>query len=154
MGTMSIVQFTILYLRALFGTLASAAVRPYLLVAAGLIVIGTGFYTAVEQWHPLDAAYFSVSTLSTVGYGDVTPRTSLGKAFTMLYIVAGLGVLGTFIGTVAQVSISRTEQEEDEIRAKRQARRTGGRGAASQRAGDEADHAPEAPPQPPESPAK
>ncbi len=116
------IEFTILYLRAVFGALTHPLARPYFLVAAGLLVIGTCFYAVVEGWHPLDAAYFSVATLSTVGYGDVAPVTAFGKLFTMVYIVAGLGVLGTFIATLTKVSIDRIEQEERHLRARGQAR--------------------------------
>lgn len=109
------IRYTALYLRAVFGALTHPLVRPYLLVAAGLLLIGTGFYTVVEHWHPLDAAYFSIVTLATVGYGDLTPRTDLGKLFTMVYIVAGLGVLGTFVATITKVSIGWTEREEQRL---------------------------------------
>ena len=39
------------------------------LVLIGLLATGTVFYTLIERWDPLDALYFSVTTLATVGYG-------------------------------------------------------------------------------------
>lgn len=126
------IQFTVLYLRAVFGALTHQSVRPYLLVVAGLLAIGAVFYSVVEGWHPLDAAYFSVATLSTVGYGDVAPRTNLGKLFTMVYILIGLGVLGTFIATVAKVSMGLTEREEQQAHARH--------GAENKRSRFEAEH--------------
>jgi hypothetical protein len=44
------------------------------LLAAVAIASGTGFYTIVEGLRPVDAFYFSVVTLTTVGYGDFAPR--------------------------------------------------------------------------------
>ena len=42
----------------------------------------------------MDALYFSVTTLTTVGLGDLAPKTAPGKLFTVLYIFVGLGIVG------------------------------------------------------------
>ena len=45
----------------------------------------------------MDAFYVSVTTLTTVGLGDLSPTTTLGKLFTVIYIFAGLSlVLGFY----------------------------------------------------------
>jgi hypothetical protein len=41
----------------------------------------------------VDALYFSVVTLTTVGYGDFAPQTDLGKLFTAVYVRLGIGIL-------------------------------------------------------------
>ena len=71
-----------------------------------LLVGGTAFYSLVEDWNPLDAFYFSVTTLTTVGLGDLAPKTAAGKLFTVLYIFVGLGIVGGFINTLARESWS------------------------------------------------
>lgn len=58
---------------------------------------GTVFYHEVEGWGWIDSLYFSVVTLATVGYGDLTPETSPGKLFTIVYIFVGLGIITTFV---------------------------------------------------------
>jgi voltage-gated potassium channel len=69
------------------------------LLAATLLVITTGtiFYHFQEHFSWLNAYYFSVVTLATVGYGDLVPHTPLGKFFTTIYIFVGVGILTTFI---------------------------------------------------------
>ncbi|MBK7896566.1 MAG: two pore domain potassium channel family protein [Anaerolineaceae bacterium] len=62
-----------------------------------ILLSGTWFYHAVEGWSWLDAFYFSVITLTTVGYGDFSPQTAVGKIFTIVYIILGLGVLSSFL---------------------------------------------------------
>lgn len=73
------------------------------LVYATLLVIvgGAVFYRAVEGWRWLDAFYFTVTTLTTVGYGDLVPQTDAAKVFTIFYILVGLGILGSFVALVA-----------------------------------------------------
>ena len=46
---------------------------------------------------------FCVVTLGTVGYGDITPTTDVGKIFTVFYIIFGLGVIGGFFATLGRL---------------------------------------------------
>jgi voltage-gated potassium channel Kch len=54
----------------------------------------------LEGWSYVDSLYFSVVTLTTVGYGDFSPQTNAGKLFTVLYIIIGVGIILAFINTV------------------------------------------------------
>lgn len=62
---------------------------------------GTIFYNQVEGLRIIDALYFSVVTLTTVGYGDFTPQTDFGKIFTIIYTLAGIGIIVGFINKIA-----------------------------------------------------
>ena len=62
------------------------------------------FYARVEGWNALDALYFSVITLTTVGYGDFSPHTPAGKIFTMIYVLVGLGLISGFVFLLAERS--------------------------------------------------
>jgi voltage-gated potassium channel Kch len=61
-----------------------------------LLLVGMIFYHQVESLTWLDALYFSVITLSTVGYGDISPTTTVSKVFTMVYILFGLSIFASF----------------------------------------------------------
>jgi voltage-gated potassium channel len=74
--------------------------RAYLYLSAATVIVlitGTVVYHFVEKFSWLNAYYFSVVTLATVGYGDLTPHTPFGKIFTTFYIFAGVGIVTTFI---------------------------------------------------------
>lgn len=61
---------------------------------------GTLVYHWLEDWTWVDSFYFSVITLTTIGYGDLHPITDFGKLFTVVYIVVGLGLILGFINAV------------------------------------------------------
>jgi voltage-gated potassium channel len=88
--------------RAFLKVVAEPAGRAMALLVVLQLTGGTIFYTQVEGWGWLDALYFSVTTLTTVGLGDLSPATDAGKVFTMLYIFTGVGLLVTFLGLVAE----------------------------------------------------
>jgi voltage-gated potassium channel len=77
-------------------------VRGVFTLALALILIATLFYWLVEGWSLLDAAYFSVVTIATVGYGDLAPQTAVGKVFTMGYIFSGIGIFVAAVTSLAQ----------------------------------------------------
>jgi voltage-gated potassium channel len=70
------------------------------------LVSGTLLYRAVEGWSIVDAFYFSVTTLTTVGLGDLAPDSIFDKLFTSVYIFAGLGLIAGFINTVTQETLN------------------------------------------------
>lgn len=67
--------------------------RPVFYWAGGMLLIGVLVYHWLEGWSYLDALYFCVVSLATVGYGDLTPTTPLAKLFTIVYLINGIGIL-------------------------------------------------------------
>lgn len=91
--------FILLYrfFRSLWHGLQDKEFRALFYWVIGILAMGTWFYARVEGWRALDALYFTITTLTTVGYGDFYPKTDAGKIFTMIYIFVGIGVLSGFI---------------------------------------------------------
>ena len=76
-----------------------------------LLFFGSLGFVWLEGWNFFDALYMTVTTLSTVGYGEVHPLSPLGKIYNMGLILAGMGVLAYIITSMARVVV------EGEIKA-------------------------------------
>ena len=92
------------------------------LVAGALVLTGTIVYWRFEDWTIVQALYFSVVTLTTVGYGDLTPTSAGTQIFTIIYILTGLGVLVALLSSIAQQYI-RQKGERGRVRERLSARR-------------------------------
>ena len=76
--------------------------RILLAAAVTTLAVGTVGYMFLEHWSPVDALYFCVVTLATVGFGDLHPTTELSRLFTIGYILVGVGILAGFISELAK----------------------------------------------------
>ncbi len=84
---------------------------------AVMVVCSVGFYLAengVSKWvtSPLDALWWGVVTLSTVGYGDVYPLTPEGKLFASALMILGIGLFGAITATMASYLVA-TQDDDD-----------------------------------------
>jgi voltage-gated potassium channel len=70
-----------------------ARIRIVLLAVLSAIGVGTVVFHLLEGWSILDSLYVTVQTLTTVGFGDLTPRTTLGRTFATLFMMVGVGVV-------------------------------------------------------------
>lgn len=78
-----------------------------LLLLAPTIGSGTVFFHYVEGWSWVDSYFFSVVTLSTVGYGNLVPVTTLGKIGTTVFILTGLGIFAFVIQQFGRMTAER-----------------------------------------------
>lgn len=90
-------------------------VRLFLLVASLALIIlgGTIFFHYVEGWRWVDAYFFTVVTLSTVGYGELVPATDLGRIGTTIFIFVGLGVFAVVIQQFGAFTLRKREEHTE-----------------------------------------
>ena len=73
----------------------------FLYVATGVAVyMITGSFRGTTTFRPLDAVYFTVVTLCTIGYGDIVPDSTFTKAFTCGFILVGFGFIGFLLNVL------------------------------------------------------
>ncbi|MEH2339177.1 potassium channel family protein [Nostoc sp.] len=77
----------------------------------GVFVIGTLWYWLVEGWSWEDAAYMTVITLATVGYGEIHPLGSRGRLFTIALILLGVMNIGYIVNRFTEAIIQGYFQE-------------------------------------------
>mgnify|MGYP001573004013 CR=1 FL=1 len=106
-----LMPFIMVY-RSLRGIWDDRASRGILISAALLLVAGTIIFMIIEGYSLIDAFYFCFITLSTIGYGDFSPTTDLGKVVTVIYGIAGLGVIAALVSAIATQRL-RSEESDD-----------------------------------------
>ncbi len=94
------------FLKILFKGLKNDGEFRFLFIFIVLLIIGsTAFYIETEHWSVIDALYFSVTTMATVGYGDLVPKTDVGKVFTMIYVFLSIGAFVSFTAKCVQITL-------------------------------------------------
>ena len=88
------------FFNTLISFLKNKEYRHLLYTTTVIILTGTICYHFIEGWSYIDALYFSVVTLTTIGIGDPHPVTDSGKLFTVVYIILGVAIILQFINTL------------------------------------------------------
>jgi voltage-gated potassium channel len=107
------------FVKAIRTQMDDDAFRATLFLLLALLVMGTLVYPILEGWSLVDSLYFSVVTLATVGYGDLHPTTDVGKLFTVLYILIGVGVLVVFASRVVNAMVTERAEGAQQRRQRR-----------------------------------
>jgi voltage-gated potassium channel len=117
----------LLRLLVLFGALQKAiggAIRGRVIVYTGfssvlLIYVASLAILDVERGQPGtriinfgDAVWWSIATVTTVGYGDLSPVTTQGRVIAVLLMIGGISLVGVVTATIASWIIQRVAEED------------------------------------------
>ena len=93
-----------------------------LIASAIIVIIGSFTIYSVESGHPdsqinsmLDAVWWTVATVTTVGYGDVVPVTEIGKIVAIFFMFFGISILALFLSILGTQFYNNRFTKEDEI---------------------------------------
>ncbi len=91
---------------------------------AAVLALGASGYVLIEGWSWFDGLYMTVITLATVGYGEVHPLTKAGRAFTIVLIFFGIGILTWAISNLTAFIVE--GELKDVLRRRRMEKRIAG----------------------------
>lgn len=83
-----------------------------LLVIAILLVFSSVTYSLVEKKPIIDALWWTIVTVTTVGYGDISPTTIPGRIVAVINMIVGIGVLAILSASLASVLVSKKLKED------------------------------------------
>lgn len=103
-------------------------------LAVYAVLTGTVVYWLLEDWGWVNSFYFSVITLTTVGYGDFSPTTTASKLFTVGYVISGIALIGASLNEVLKRRERRTAHRRSKVTSRiEENRRRSASGRAHQR---------------------
>ena len=80
-------------------------IRVVLLAVFGAVLLGTIMFHVLEGWSILDSLYVTAQTVTTVGFGDLAPRTPGGRAFAAIFMMVSVGVVLYALTTTVQTIV-------------------------------------------------
>ena len=87
----------------LIDLLLDKSARPIFLYTGLTVLVGAMLYRWLEGWSWLDSFYFVIITLTTIGYGDLSPTTPLTKLITIFVAVNGAAILLMLLDEIRRV---------------------------------------------------
>jgi voltage-gated potassium channel len=92
------------------GELSLEGLRYAALLALLTAIAGGEGFAEAEKVPVADGLYWPATTMTTVGYGDVTPKTETGRIIAVCVMLVGIGFVAILTGAIAQRFIAPGEQ--------------------------------------------
>jgi len=86
-------------------------IRKAMFLAATVLAVGTTLFKYVENWSWIDSFYFAAITMSTIGYGDLTPTHDVSKLFTVFFGLFSVTMLFYVIGIAVEANFHKKIKE-------------------------------------------
>lgn len=85
----------------------------YLVIATVVLILtGAEIYSVAENSHYLDSLWWAIATTTTVGYGDISPHTAVGKLIAVILMILGIGLIGSVTSTVTAFFLEEKNSRE------------------------------------------
>lgn len=64
----------------------------------------------LEGWSLFDCFYFCIVTTTTVGYGDITPKSTAAKLYVIYYVIASVAIISAILANIIEVLLDQQEE--------------------------------------------
>ncbi|MCU6713068.1 potassium channel family protein [Paenibacillus sp. J5C_2022] len=103
------------YSKTFFLILRTNGMEKVLAFAVGLIFVASipiyMIEPTIDNYH--DALWWSIVTATTVGYGDLSPETALGRVIAVILMLFGIGLIGMVTASIATYFIGQDKEKEE-----------------------------------------
>ncbi|WP_338018336.1 potassium channel family protein [Fructobacillus parabroussonetiae] len=82
--------------------------------AVVLVLLSAGIYSLAENVSYANALWWAIVTATTVGYGDISPTTAIGRGVAIILMFVGIGLIGTITSTVTSFFTQQQADKSDE----------------------------------------
>lgn len=89
----------------------NSRITVFIALFVAALLAGTIGFSFIEGLGLLDALYFSVVTVATVGYGDIVPRTPAGRILAVGLIIMGVGAFTGVVANGAEIVLNRRDRK-------------------------------------------
>nr|WP_245920527.1 potassium channel family protein [Alkalibacterium olivapovliticus] len=87
----------------------------YMVYASGtILLLGATVYSIAEIVNFIDSLWWAFVTSTTVGYGDISPVSGIGRLTAIVLMLTGIGMFGALTSTITSFFIISEEEEEPE----------------------------------------
>ncbi|WP_128894722.1 potassium channel family protein [Longirhabdus pacifica] len=99
--------------KTFFGILHQNGLSKVITAAVILMFLSAAVVQQVEDYESYgDALWWSIVTATTVGYGDISPETLVGRMVAVILMVFGIGLIGMVTGSIATYFIGNDSKSD------------------------------------------
>lgn len=105
------------YLTPIKSILSTNGLGRLLTVSAGILIVATFLVTYLEPDinSYADGLYWAVVTTTTVGYGDLSPVTGVGRIIAIVLMLVGIGIIGMLTGSLTTYFVKDKKEKNPTI---------------------------------------
>lgn len=84
------------------------------IVTVILVLLGAEIYSVAENINYFDSIWWAITTTTTVGYGDISPHTEVGRFVAVILMLLGIGLIGSVTSTVTAFFVEEKNDSQND----------------------------------------